>query len=35
MKYGYLALALLLANTLKLVCAILLCQYRDKGRVIR
>ena len=35
MKYGYLALAMLLANTLKLVRAILLCQYRDKGRVIR
>ena len=35
MKYGYLALALLLANTLKLVRAILLCRNGDKGRVIR
>ena len=36
MKYGCVALALLLlANMLKLVRAILLCQYRDKGRVIR
>ena len=33
MKYGYLALALLLANTLKLVRAILLCFQRDEGRV--
>ena len=34
MKYGYIALALLLANMLKRVRAILLCPYRDKGRVI-
>jgi hypothetical protein len=33
MKYGYIALALLLANTLKLVRAILLCLHRDEGRV--
>ena len=35
MKYGFIALALLLANTLKLVRAILLCNDRDKGRAIR
>ena len=35
MKHGYLALSLLSANTLKLVRAILLCRYRDKGSVIR
>ena len=29
MKYGYLALALLPANTLKLVRAILLCRHRE------
>ena len=33
MKYGYLALSLLPANTLKLVRAILLCLHRDEGRV--
>ena len=33
MKYGYIALALLLANMQKLVRAILLCPYRDKRRV--
>ena len=35
MKHGYLALPLLSANTLKLVRAILLCLYRDKGSAIR